>query len=465
LRTRDSDVCVIGGGPAGSCVAARLAELGHRVRLVERSVFPRPHIGESLPPSITTVLDVLDVRGLVEGAGFLRPTGAIVRWSQQDAVRSQRGEPGFQVDRAKFDHLLLRHAMARGVDVIQPATARRPTRVSGGWGVQIDGHGELRCKILVDASGKRSGLSARPRRVSAPTAALFGYWRNVPMLGPETRVEAGEDVWYWGAPLPDGTVNAVAFIDMERCQRLGRARADHYRATLARSTLLSHCLAGELIDGRVQICDASSYLDDEPARDGWLKIGEAAMSIDPLSSQGVQAAMMSAFQAAAVAHTMLTRPDDAGLAQQFLRDRVAESAERHGAFARDMYAERAEQGRFWRERADHGAPRDGSALPQLVSEPIPLDRALRLSPDAALVDVPTLEGHHITRHRAVTHPSLDRPVAFVGGVAIAPLCAGLKRACSPSAIAEAWSAELPPRVCRDLLHWLWSRGIVISAAS
>ncbi|MEP7100859.1 MAG: FAD-dependent oxidoreductase, partial [Burkholderiales bacterium] len=45
------DVLVIGGGPAGSTVAALLAQQGRSVVLVEKAQHPRFHIGESLLPA------------------------------------------------------------------------------------------------------------------------------------------------------------------------------------------------------------------------------------------------------------------------------------------------------------------------------------------------------------------------------------------------------------------------------
>ena len=46
----DYDALIIGGGPAGACSAAILAEYGQRVQIIEREKFPRYHIGESLIP-------------------------------------------------------------------------------------------------------------------------------------------------------------------------------------------------------------------------------------------------------------------------------------------------------------------------------------------------------------------------------------------------------------------------------
>ena len=51
-----ADVAVIGGGPAGSVFATRMAQLGFDVCLVERSRFPRPHLGESLSPGVMPML-------------------------------------------------------------------------------------------------------------------------------------------------------------------------------------------------------------------------------------------------------------------------------------------------------------------------------------------------------------------------------------------------------------------------
>ena len=76
-----TEICVVGGGPAGAAIARQLARLGHQVCLVEKAVFPRAHIGESLPPSILPVLDLLDLRQIVEAAGACRPESAFIRWS------------------------------------------------------------------------------------------------------------------------------------------------------------------------------------------------------------------------------------------------------------------------------------------------------------------------------------------------------------------------------------------------
>ena len=122
------DVCVIGGGPAGSTIAHRLACLGHRVCLIEKQPFPRPHIGESLPPSIWPLLDELGVRDAIERSDFLRSPPARIRWGALSAATAQPANDlrGLQVDRARFDNILLGAAGAVGVVVLTSATPGRP---------------------------------------------------------------------------------------------------------------------------------------------------------------------------------------------------------------------------------------------------------------------------------------------------------------------------------------------------
>jgi len=77
----EAEICVIGGGPAGAVTAMRLAQLGRRVCLLERAMFPRPHIGESLPSSIWPILRFLGVDDAMKAGGFLQSSGSVLMWA------------------------------------------------------------------------------------------------------------------------------------------------------------------------------------------------------------------------------------------------------------------------------------------------------------------------------------------------------------------------------------------------
>jgi flavin-dependent dehydrogenase len=69
----DCDVLVVGGGPAGSTLAALTAEKGWRVTVLEKDHHPRFHIGESLLPWNLPIFEKLGVLDQVHAIGIKKP--------------------------------------------------------------------------------------------------------------------------------------------------------------------------------------------------------------------------------------------------------------------------------------------------------------------------------------------------------------------------------------------------------
>ena len=119
------DAVIIGGGPGGSCAAALLARAGRRVLLLEKERFPRFHIGESLLPYNRDIFEVLGVLPKLQAAGFFPKYGAQFHLGNGSKSTQfvfahgafNRVTEAFQVERAVFDDLLLRHAAESGVEV------------------------------------------------------------------------------------------------------------------------------------------------------------------------------------------------------------------------------------------------------------------------------------------------------------------------------------------------------------
>ena len=475
MPTLEVEVCVIGGGPAGSTVARRLAMLGHKVCLIEASVFPRQHIGESLPPGILPLFDFVGLRQRIEQASFLRPQSAIVRWGGlQRQLDFTPGTPGFQVDRGHFDQLLIEAAKEAGVAVLQPARAFPSQRVNGDhWYVPVEYAGEslkVKASFLVDASGRRSALPGRRRRTSKPTLALYAYWRDVRIEGAETRVEAGPDEWFWGAPLPDLTFNACVFINPSRCRVATGVRGleSFYRSLLAGSNLLRGCLKGEL-SSRVYACDASTYVVEQPVTSCSIKVGEASFAIDPLSSQGVQAAMSSAVHASIVVHTLMTSPANSSAALRFYRERQTETVEFHHRMAAHYYAEQSSVSpqSFWQERAspsssdaarlNRGTPGTSTSVQKVLGE----NCRFRRSQSVRFEQLPCIVGDTIQSVLSVAHPSLKRPVAFIKNIEIAPLLNSINSEERVGEILRRWSAFTSRKTGLEIVHWMCSSGLIV----
>ncbi|KIC41854.1 tryptophan halogenase [Ruegeria sp. ANG-R] len=462
----ETEICVIGAGPSGASTALRLAQLGRRVCLVERAAFPRQHVGESLPSSVWPILEVLGVAERVLQAGFLRAAGSILNWGGAFERRGADGnQPGLLVDRGQFDALLLKAALSAGVQVVQPARAYRPVRVESGWKIPVRsdmGTHQIRTQVLVDAAGRQAGLGRRFRPTSKPLLALYAYWQSPPGFGALTRVEAGSSHWYWGGSLPGGIVNAMVFVDPSVCTGLApAARRDLYLNLLTQSTLLSPCLEQRRI-GPVRHSDATSRSETTPPAFDFLRVGEAAFSVDALSSQGVQLAMAQAVQAAVVVNTLLMKPEYSDLALSFYADRQSERVQTHSALAADFYAQQQAvcPAPFWAERAEPVAwlpdlPRDHNP------EELDGDQLLRLAPKARLA-VSGVQTATLIEPRAVLmHPNLPRPVAVLDDVPLAPLLQRLGGWATADHITQQWSDTLDARRVARVLRWLWYHRVLV----
>jgi flavin-dependent dehydrogenase len=464
-ESRATDICVIGAGPAGSTLAIRLAELGHEVCLIERVDFPRPHIGESLSPDIWPQLDVIGARANVAAAGFTLCRWALVRWGSDAPQRRDLGErPGLLVDRGRFDQLLLDLARARGVRVLQPARIVVKQRHSEGWRLCIDVAGQrirLNVRYLADASGRSAALRGPKLRQAPRTLALYAYWRGGP-LPDEPRIEAGESEWYWGVPLPDGNYNTMVLFDPAELRARGpRSATAMFRALIGASGLTAGYPALRLASA-VHAADATPLLDSDPISGESIKVGEAAVAIDPLSSSGVSKAVRTALAGAVAVNTILRRAGQGPAAMQFYRESLAQAFERHRRWAGAFYRQIAERrgGSFWCNRA---------AVAQDVPKPVTggdlagvrlSELHLGMSRLARIVDTPCIVGDFIEIRRALIHPSLDRAVAFLDGRELAPLLARIRDGMTPVDLAEAWSPAVPLPAGLAITGWLLGQGVL-----
>ncbi|HJZ75393.1 MAG TPA: NAD(P)/FAD-dependent oxidoreductase [Vicinamibacterales bacterium] len=454
-------VCVVGGGPAGTTAARRLAQHGHDVCLVDRGRFQRRHATQSLPPSILPLLGQLGLRDRIEDAGFRRPDRSLIRWGASGAfAKDASPECGFLVDRDRFDTVLLDAARDAGVRVLQPATVVRVESSDGGSSACLRDGTRVRARFLVDAAG-RSGVLPRGRVLTPlSTMALYAYWDDSAIDGGEPRIESGESAWYWGALLRSGVFCATVFVDGRRCRGLTRpAREAFYHDLIRESTLLAPCVRGRLL-GPVRACDASPFVDARPVADSTIKVGEAAFAVDPLSSQGVQIAMRSALHAAAVVHTSVHLPDRAALARRFYRERIADAAAHHATLTCRAYAAAgaSEANEFWSARS---AELRGRSAPALRADTVA--DAVVLSPLARVQSSPVLDGEVICEGAVIAHPNLDRAVAFLNGVPVAPLVRAASIPRHRDALLIEWMQHAPPPVCRQILGWLWQRGVLEDA--
>jgi len=460
----EADVVIVGAGPAGSTLGARLAQLGHRVLLIERVRFPRRRLGESLSPG---VLSLLAVTGADASLGAARPARVQLVELEWGRGREQRQDPagrGLLVDRGPFDAMLLAHARSLGAKVVQPATVRSHRYENRAWRVRIDaprGPVELCAPLLVDATGRSGAFTPRRRRTGAPTLALFRYCRGRG-LPEHPAIRAFGEQWAWGVPLPGGSYNALVFVDRDRLRRLPREPAPAlFQRLLDQARLLDGALGVEAAS-EVYATDATPYLDETLAKPGFLRVGDAALALDPISSSGVQKAIQTALAAAVVANTLLRRPGSTLAALAFYTGSLRRSSEQHARWAAGYYAEvaRTNDAPFWANRA---AP----ALSSQDAEPAPIgvsaSTPLALSRQVEWVRVPCIDSEFVSEKDAVRHPGLEEPIAFLDGCELAPLLQRVPPSATRHALAENWSSRVPFDRALTLVDWLTARGVLVAA--
>ncbi len=455
LKALQTDVCVIGGGPAGSSLAAQLSALGNRVVLVEKAKFPRNHLGESLTPGVRALLHSIGAGEVLEKSGALPVKSVLVSWDGGTRERSDPDGRGTLVDRGRFDELLLEHARAAGVHVIQPAVSRHCTELAEGWRITVNRGAEtihINARFLADASGRAFATRGRKCRTGARTTAYYAYWQGSD-LPRQPRIEAADDAWYWGVPIPDGTYNTLVFADPRTCT------PDSVQRRIARSSLLQGCQHVHLAS-LIQAADATPYIDEACVTDRSIRVGDAALAIDPLSSSGVQKAIQTALSGAVVVNTLLRRQESRGAAVDFYRSSVADASERHSRWAGEYYAAAAvtRSTRFWQQRSSSHAP----AQPLPVAKTAAFaDQKLKLSLNLRLVELPCIDGAFVTLKTALQHPALERPVTYVGGTDLPPLIRKLREGMKPMDIASLWSDQLPVTTSLALTIWLVKNRLLI----
>jgi flavin-dependent dehydrogenase len=304
-------VAVIGGGPAGAATALALKrrDAGLRVALVEKSDYAAFRVGETLPPPARGLLERLGVWDTFPACAAVEAYGARAAWGSARArenafIFSPYGR-GWHVDRREFDAWLSGEAERAGVEVFRSVRADAPhRRVSeDDWTVTVikDGcvSGELHARVLVDATGRHSTVAraAGARHVVfdrlVGVAARLRIDRVRPGPDSYTVVEACRHGWWYTATLPDGHLIAIFMTDASYLRRAPWRTMADWRALAAGAPLTGERFAGATAVSDPAICPASSQRLDRCAGDGWLAVGDAANTVDPLSSQGVMRALRS----------------------------------------------------------------------------------------------------------------------------------------------------------------------------
>jgi flavin-dependent dehydrogenase len=282
------DTIVIGGGPAGCSAAMTLRAAGLNVALVA-NIARTPRFGQTVTSETLAKLTQLGLATTMD-AHRAYP-GVVSFWG---GVCDEPAEPraGWILDRGRFDRDLQSAARSAGLSVIAPGRVFDLRRERTHWSVSIRsaaGTAVVETPMIVDAGGRESIIGRRMRLHRRIIDKLVAMWwvvaRDVVISEPFAIVESAPDAWWFTCAEPDHTRVFVRYSDGDLAGRRSQSLADALHATVGIRRVLR---AGkQLTVAPAGLVSANTTISSLLAGDGWVVVGDAAFTVDPLSSQGV----------------------------------------------------------------------------------------------------------------------------------------------------------------------------------
>ena len=498
-----ANVVIIGAGPSGCCAALRLMALGYSVVLVEKRPFPRPQIGESLSPGIWNILEYIGARVALENPKFLYELPSRVIWQTHEPTITSSKERGFGVivDRGEFDKSLLDIVKMQGAKVLQPAQVNQIQGTAYDWKLQItesQQEVEVQAQVVLDATGRRE-QNREKKFFTAPLTLASWTHVNETIMPSETAIEAIDYGWLWGTPLPYGSYRVMCFLDASTFkQNKVKGMEKLFRFLLSKSKIFNF-LANANFLTPLQTCIATPYLDFNSWQPGYIKLGESAFALDALSSSGVEKAMRFTLQVVIAINTMLKNFSLFRLAKDFYESHLIDSVATHVVWTQNYYKQAwpsKSNKEFWvnhsqrlqidlekssdfikrfhRTCLDYEQKENNKQInPKLNLDFFPSPKSLNtflhtpfvLSPNIGFIKTPCVVEDSIQLCFAVTHPNLDRPVAFLAGFGLVQLLKLATTANNLGQLIVYWSSQISFETSINIIVWLQEKGLISTKSS
>jgi flavin-dependent dehydrogenase len=269
------------------------------------AVDPRsPKVGEALPGAAVRLLRLIGLPVPGECGPHTPIGGNLLCWNSDqlvvsDFIRSPDG-PGWRLDRARFDADLRAAAIRAGASYRSEGVMGLE-RIDKSWNARFKNDGIEKARWIIDATGRRAAIARRlgARRFrDAQLLALYamgtsatGFQLNL------TVIEAAPRGWWYAARLPSG-VALAGFHTRQRDAMHLLADPSKWRDALAETRHLGAMLADTLLKHPPQSLEACGARLDRCTGDGWIACGDAALSFDPISGQGIFSALYGGLTAA-----------------------------------------------------------------------------------------------------------------------------------------------------------------------
>ena len=424
----NTEIAILGAGPAAVATACALRRLGHEVMLIGVS---RNTAVEGISARTLTLLREYGLAA--ETYGICGPGERVGSWAGADLVGSQE----CIVHRAQLDRALFADATSSGVPTRAERVIRHERR-GALWRVHTERE-RVDCLVVVDARGRRAQRESFKGPDLVAVSQRFQTRRTGRVF---SRLEAIPQGWCWLADDGQGMSWLQVTCGKERSLRWGLRQ--HIRRCVEEVPGVAAHLSRAVWSGAPMARAATQSLCVRPGGPGLIRAGDAAVTVDPLSGQGMYEALRSVAAVIGAARGFLS--GDWSAVARFMDERAREIFERTSITAAHHYTAQAErtQSPFWVE----ASARYRSILPAPKAGGVHIDNR------------PVLNGSRIQLRRAVVTPKTPRGVWKLDAVDLPRLIEFLDATDAIDLERAALHLSCPPTAVARALNWLSVHGLL-----
>jgi len=314
------DALVVGGGPAGSALAIRLARQGRDVVLIDRGAFPRTKpCSEYGSPGTLAELALLGFDPASMADRWARLAGTRVTAARGSSLLGRFAElgpaSGMALPRRELDARLIELARDAGATVLERHRLVELQRdPDGTMRALTDGPAgptPFRARVVAGADGLRSRVARATglhRQGPLRRIAIVARMGGVRAMGDGAELHVGRAGYVGLNPLGGGITNVALVIPAHRAESLRGDPADFLARELSWDPRLGRRVAGAVHTEPVQVTGPFDSGCRRSTADGVVLVGDAAGFFDPFTGEGICAALIGARLAAPVVDAALALP-------------------------------------------------------------------------------------------------------------------------------------------------------------
>ena len=304
---QETDILIIGGGPAGSTTALYLSKLGYDITLIEKKKFPRETLcGEFLSKEVTDILKELNI---FQEFISLKPNQIKSFRAVNDSATELHSDLNFEayaMKRSVFDSLLLENAKKQNVNIIQPAIVRSVSKTNLGFISEVENESgeviQVKSKLVIAAYGKQNSLDKKlERSFINKKSFLNGIKFHLPVellkekFPAEIRIYTNEGL-YCGMNQVNESEITVCFLENRKKTRI--PSRERLAEVIKSNNIFGNIFADEAVDyinsANVYGTGNIHFGKREVVENGIIMVGDSARVIAPLAGDGIGMAMESA---------------------------------------------------------------------------------------------------------------------------------------------------------------------------